>query len=163
MAAVPKDYDLLATLETKITAAKKAVAAEETKAAAYAADEAALEKMRQDVTAELQAAESAAAAVSGASAAAKWGEAKEIASRLAALPQSVEDLRALWAKQGHPSDARAEARKARAAARAALEAQEQSELDEAVYDECNGSGNPGKVKGMLDRGADPNGYKVRRT
>ena len=97
MAAVPKDYDLLATLETKITAAKKAVAAEETKAAAYAADEAALEKMRQDVTAELQAAESAA----------KWGEAKGIASRLAALPQSVEDLRALWAKQGHPSDARA--------------------------------------------------------
>ena len=111
MAAVPKDYDLLATLETKITAAKKAVAAEETKAAAYAADEAALEKMRQDVTAELQAAESAAAAVSGASAAAKWGEAKGIASRLAALPQSVEDLRALWAKQGHPSDASEEARK----------------------------------------------------
>ena len=107
MAPVPKDYDLLATLETKITAAKKAVAAEETKAAAYAADEAALEKMRQDVTAELRAAESAAAAVSGASAAAKWGEAKGIASRLAALPQSVEDLRALWAKQGHPSDARA--------------------------------------------------------
>ena len=54
---------------------------------------------------------------------------------------------------------------ARKAARAALGAQERSELDEAVYDECNGQwkGNPGKVKGMLDRGADPNGYKVRRT
>ena len=54
---------------------------------------------------------------------------------------------------------------ARAAARAALEAQERSELDKAVYDECNSSskGSSGKVKGMLDRGADPNGYKVRRT
>ena len=53
----------------------------------------------------------------------------------------------------------------RAAARAALEAQEQSELDKAVYDEYNkaSGADPGKVKGMLDRGADPNGYKVRRT
>ena len=154
MAAVPKDYDLLATLETKITAAKKAVAAEETKAAAYAADEAALEKMRQDVTAELQAAESAA----------KWGEAKGIASRLAALPQSVEDLRALWAKQGHPSDARAEARKAREAARAALGAQERAKYDKELYDDCwLRKGDRGKVQYMLDRGADPNGYKVRRT
>ena len=61
----------------------------------------------------------------------------------------------------NPAEARAEAR---AAARAALGAQEQSELDKEVYDECNSSsGNRGKVKGMLDRGADPNGYKVRRT
>ena len=54
---------------------------------------------------------------------------------------------------------------ARAAARAALGAQEQSNLDEAVYDECYGYSKPdrGKVKDMLDRGADPNGYKVRRT
>ena len=52
---------------------------------------------------------------------------------------------------------------ARAAARAALEAQEQSDLDKKVYDESLGSGDRGKVKGMLDRGADPNGYKVRRT
>ena len=55
---------------------------------------------------------------------------------------------------------------ARAAARAALGAQEQSNLDKAVYDECNSSskGDPGKVKDMLDRGADPNGYyTVRRT
>ena len=52
---------------------------------------------------------------------------------------------------------------AREAARAALGAQEQSNLDKAVYDECFGSGNYGKVKDMLDRGADPNGYKVRRT
>ena len=52
---------------------------------------------------------------------------------------------------------------ARAAARAALGAQEQSELDKAVYDECDGSGDRDKVQGMLDRGADPNGYKVRRT
>ena len=56
----------------------------------------------------------------------------------------------------------------RAAARAALGAQEQSNLDKAVYDECafefkTMGGNRGKVKGMLDRGADPNGYKVRRT
>ena len=54
---------------------------------------------------------------------------------------------------------------AREAARAALGAQEQSNLDEAVYDECRdkSKGNRGKVKDMLDRGADPNGYKVRRT
>ena len=54
---------------------------------------------------------------------------------------------------------------ARAAARAALGAQERSKLDEELYDECNDSskGDRGKVKGMLDRGADPNGYKVRRT
>ena len=52
---------------------------------------------------------------------------------------------------------------ARAAARAALEAQERAKFDKELYDECNGSGNRGKVKGMLDRGADPNGYKVRRT
>ena len=54
---------------------------------------------------------------------------------------------------------------AREAARAALGAQDQSNLDKAVYDECNSSSkrDPGKVKGMLDRGADPNGYKVRRT
>ena len=54
---------------------------------------------------------------------------------------------------------------ARAAARAALGAQEQSELDKEVYDECHKDkgADPGKVKGMLDRGADPNGYKVRRT
>ena len=53
---------------------------------------------------------------------------------------------------------------ARAAARAALGAQKRSELDKAVYDECGyAKGDRGKVKGMLDRGADPNGYKVRRT
>ena len=54
---------------------------------------------------------------------------------------------------------------ARAAARAALGAEEQSELDKGLFDECNSSsgGDRGKVKGMLDRGADPNGYKVRRT
>ena len=54
---------------------------------------------------------------------------------------------------------------AREAARAALGAQERSKLDKAVYDCCNYSlkRDPGKVKGMLDRGADPNGYKVRRT
>ena len=41
----------------------------------------------------------------------------------------------------------------------------QSKLDEELWDECNDSskGNRGKVKDMLDRGADPNGYKVRRT
>ena len=41
----------------------------------------------------------------------------------------------------------------------------QSKLDEELWDECNDSskGDRGKVKGMLDRGADPNGYKVRRT
>ena len=62
----------------------------------------------------------------------------------------------------NPAEARAEAR---AAARAALDEEEQSNLDKAVYDECNDSSkrDPGKVKGMLDRGADPNGYKVRRT
>ena len=52
---------------------------------------------------------------------------------------------------------------ARAAARAALGAQKWPKLDKELYDESNGSGNPGKVKDMLDRGADPNGYKVRRT
>ena len=54
---------------------------------------------------------------------------------------------------------------ARAAARAALGAQEQSELDKKLFDECNGlsKGDRGKVREMLDRGADPNGYKVRRT
>ena len=54
---------------------------------------------------------------------------------------------------------------ARAAARAALDEEEQDELDKAVYDECysESKGNRGKVKDMLDRGADPNGYKVRRT
>ena len=53
---------------------------------------------------------------------------------------------------------------ARAAARAALGAQEQSNLDKAVYDECNRDEcNRGKVREMLNRGADPNGYKVRRT
>ena len=60
------------------------------------------------------------------------------------------------------AEAKAEAR---AAARAALDEEEQSNLDKAVYDECNdrSKGNRGKVEGMLDRGADPNGYKVRRT
>ena len=52
---------------------------------------------------------------------------------------------------------------ARAAARAALDEEERDELDEELWDECRNSGNPGKVKGMLDRGADPNGYEVRRT
>ena len=54
---------------------------------------------------------------------------------------------------------------ARAAARAALDEEEQDELDKAVYDECSVDDecNRGKVKGMLDHGADPNGYKVRRT
>ena len=52
---------------------------------------------------------------------------------------------------------------ARAAARAALGAQEQSNLDKELYDECDGSGDRGKVREMLNRGADPNGYKVRRT
>ena len=53
---------------------------------------------------------------------------------------------------------------ARAAARAALGAQERSKLDKELYDECDSSskGDRGKVQGMLDRGADPNGYKVRR-
>ena len=54
---------------------------------------------------------------------------------------------------------------ARAAARAGLGAQEQSNLDKELWDECTFEfkGNRGRVKGMLDRGADPNGYKVRRT
>ena len=55
---------------------------------------------------------------------------------------------------------------ARAAARAALGAQEQSNLDKELWDVCNdclSKGDRGKVKDMLDRGADPNGYKVRRT
>ena len=54
---------------------------------------------------------------------------------------------------------------ARAAARAALGAQEQSDLDKGLYDECDGSskGDRDKVREMLNRGADPNGYKVRRT
>ena len=54
---------------------------------------------------------------------------------------------------------------ARAAARAALGVQKRSELDKELHDECNkwSKDNRGKVKGMLDRGADPNGYKVRRT
>ena len=54
---------------------------------------------------------------------------------------------------------------ARKAARAALGAQEQSNLDKELWGECRDSskGDRGKVKGMLDRGADPNGYKVRRT
>ena len=41
----------------------------------------------------------------------------------------------------------------------------QFKLDKELFDECEGSskGNYGKVKGMLDRGADPNGYTVRRT
>ena len=58
----------------------------------------------------------------------------------------------------------AEKSEARAAARAALKKKQQSELDKAVYNECNKSSgaDPGKVKGMLDRGADPNRYKVRR-
>ena len=53
----------------------------------------------------------------------------------------------------------------REAAPAALEAQEQSNLDKELFDECwtLSGGDPGKVKGMLNRGADPNGYKVRRT
>ena len=52
---------------------------------------------------------------------------------------------------------------ARAVARAALGAQEQSDLDEELYEECDGSGDRDKVREMLNRGADPNGYKVRRT
>ena len=57
---------------------------------------------------------------------------------------------------------------ARAVARAALGAQERSKLDKELKDECYGSrnsskGNWVKVKGMLDRGANPNGHKVRRT
>ena len=51
---------------------------------------------------------------------------------------------------------------ARAAARAALGAQKQSELDKKLWDDLS-KGDRGKVKDMLDRGADPNGYKVRRT
>ena len=44
-------------------------------------------------------------------------------------------------------------------------AQERAKLDKELWDECYHylKGNWGKVKGMLDRGADPNGYKVRRT
>ncbi len=44
-------------------------------------------------------------------------------------------------------------------------AQERAKHDKELHDECNDSskGDRGKVKGMLDRGADPNGYKVRRT
>ena len=54
---------------------------------------------------------------------------------------------------------------ARAAARAALGAQERSKLDKELFEECDygrSKGDRGKVQGMLDRGADPNGYKVRR-
>ena len=70
------------------------------------------------------------------------------------------------AAAAHSSEVRAAAQAAaRAAAREALGAQERSELDKAVYDECNkrSGADPGRVKDMLDRGADPNGYKVRRT
>ena len=58
---------------------------------------------------------------------------------------------------------------AREAARAALGAQERYELDKELKVECDKFGDKssgadrGKVKGMLDRGADPNGYKVCRT
>ena len=55
---------------------------------------------------------------------------------------------------------------ARAAARAALGAQEQSELDKELWDYCYDPESKcyrGKVTEMLNRGADPNGYKVRRT
>ena len=158
MAAVPKDYDLLATLETKIAAAKKAVAAEEAKAkaaadkaaaeaAAYAADEEALEKMRRDVAAELAAAETAAAAASGAAAAAKWGEAKGIASRLAALPQSVEELRALWAKGGKAAE------EASASKKKELSAEEQKKQNQALYGAAQ-NGEMGKFKAAIAAGAE---------
>ena len=53
---------------------------------------------------------------------------------------------------------------AREAARAALEAQEQSNLDKELYDECSdqSKGDWDKVREMLNRGAAPDGYKVRR-
>ena len=53
---------------------------------------------------------------------------------------------------------------ARAAARAALGAQEQSNLDKELYDECfdESKGDWDKVREILNRGAAPDGYKVRR-
>ena len=65
--------------------------------------------------------------------------------------------------------------KARAAARAALGSRflsskranlKRAKLDKELFDECDSSSKGDrskKVTGMLDRGADPNGYKVRRT
>ena len=65
-----------------------------------------------------------------------------------------------------PTGERAANAAARAAAREALGAQERSEFDKELYDyidDIRKLGLPRKVKGMLDRGADPNGHKVRRT
>ena len=52
----------------------------------------------------------------------------------------------------------------REAAPAALEAQEQSNLDKELYDECfdESKGDWDKVREILNRGAAPDGYKVRR-
>ena len=62
----------------------------------------------------------------------------------------------------------AEKSEARAAARAALGEQERSKLDEELFFQSGlakhegKSANPGKIKELLDRGADPDGFKVCR-
>ena len=62
----------------------------------------------------------------------------------------------------------AEKSEARAAARAALGEQERSKLDEELFFKSGPSknegksANPGTIKELLDRGADPDGFKVCR-
>ena len=131
-----------------------AIVAAEAKAAERAAEEAAEAERAREKEAERQRAE----------AARKQKEAREAKKRRAAEEEEARKQRGAEQKAEGGAAAAADT-EARAAARAALGAQKRSELDKAVWDECykSSGGDPGKVKGMLDRGADPNGYKVRRT
>ena len=142
--------------ELKVTSEEAAAAAE----AAEAEEKAKREKAEAErkAAAEARKKKEAAEAEAKAAAAAKKKKEKEERERA-----EVERKAAAEALKKTQQGATLAPTEARAAARAALGAQKQSNLDKAVYDECLGSGNRGKVKGMLDRGADPNAYKVRRT
>ena len=141
--------------ELKVTS-EEAAAAE----AAEAEEKAKREKAEAERKAAAEARKKKEAAEAEAKAAAAAKKKKEKEERERAEAERKAAAEALKKTQQGATLAPTEAREA---ARAALGAQEQSNLDKAVYDECFGSGNYGKVKDMLDRGADPNGYKVRRT
>ena len=148
-----------AALEAAIAAAKKHNEAEAKDEHKVSIDAAALKVLLEEVRKEEEQ-KAKAEAEAKAAAAAKKKKEKEERERA-----EVERKAAAEALKTTQQGATLAPSEARAAARAALGAQEQSHLDEAVYDECydESKGNRGKVKGMLDRGADPNGYKVRRT
>ena len=146
-AAAAEDYDLAEALATERKALPRT-------AVARRAFEAIEEAIEQRSSAALEAAIAAAK---------KHNEAEAKDEHKVSIDAAEVLLEEVRKEEEQKAKAEAEAKAAAAAKK--KEAQEQSNLDKELYDECDGSrkGNRGKVKGMLDRGAEPNGYKVRRT